>query len=129
MAERERFAHRRGAELVDFEHEGRKWTATVGRFADGRISEIFIDGPKEARSSSWHRRARSSRAWRFKAGVPSKRCATLSPKGAMVRWAPRWHWSPELGHENRTGNRIGGTRQCRRADEDLQVSNPAYQAM
>jgi hypothetical protein len=48
MAERERFAHRRGAELVDFEHAGRRRTITVGRFADGRIAELFIDGPKEA---------------------------------------------------------------------------------
>jgi hypothetical protein len=48
MSERERLPDRRGAELVDFEHEGRKWTVTVGRFADGRIAEVFIDGPKES---------------------------------------------------------------------------------
>ena len=48
MSERERLPDRRGAELVDFEHGGRKWTATFGRFADGRIAELFIDGSKEA---------------------------------------------------------------------------------
>src|SRR3984885_14199376 len=48
MTERERLPDRRGAELVDFEHGGRKWTATFGRFADGRIAELFIDGSKEA---------------------------------------------------------------------------------
>jgi hypothetical protein len=48
MSERKRLADRRGADLVDFEHDGRKWTATVGRFADGRIAEIFIDGSKDA---------------------------------------------------------------------------------
>jgi hypothetical protein len=48
MAERQRLARRRGAELFDFEHAGRRWTVGVGRFADGRIAELFIDGPKEA---------------------------------------------------------------------------------
>jgi hypothetical protein len=48
MTERERLPDRRGAELVDFEHEGRRWTATFGRFANGRIAELFIDGSKEA---------------------------------------------------------------------------------
>ena len=48
MSDRERLPDRRGAELVDFEHEGRKWTVTVGRFADGGIAELFIDGSKEA---------------------------------------------------------------------------------
>jgi hypothetical protein len=45
---RERPPDRREAELVDFDHAGRRWTATVGRFANGRIAELFIDGPKEA---------------------------------------------------------------------------------
>jgi hypothetical protein len=48
MAERERLPDRREAELVDFEHGNRRWTVTVGRFPDGRVAEIFIDGPKEA---------------------------------------------------------------------------------
>jgi hypothetical protein len=48
MSERERLPNRRAAELVDFEHAGRRWTVAFGRFADGRIAELFIDGPKEA---------------------------------------------------------------------------------
>lgn len=48
MAERERLSARREAELVDFEHAGRRWTMAVGRFTDGKIAEVFIDGPKEA---------------------------------------------------------------------------------
>ena len=48
MSDRERLPDRREAELVGFEHGGRRFTATVGRFADGRIVELFIDGPKEA---------------------------------------------------------------------------------
>lgn len=48
MTERQRPPDRRGAELFAFCHGGRNWTATIGRFADGRLAEIFIDGPKEA---------------------------------------------------------------------------------
>lgn len=43
---RERLPNRRIAELVDFQHGGRSWTATIGRFADGRVGEIFLDTPK-----------------------------------------------------------------------------------
>jgi hypothetical protein len=48
MTERERLPDRRGAELASFMHADRTWTATFGRFADGRVGEIFLDGPKEA---------------------------------------------------------------------------------
>ena len=48
MSERERLPNRRAAELVDFEHARRRWTATIGRFADGRIAEIFLDAGKES---------------------------------------------------------------------------------
>jgi ribonucleoside-diphosphate reductase alpha chain len=48
MSERERLPARRCAELVDFVHDGRRWTVTVGRFADGRVGELFVDGPKDA---------------------------------------------------------------------------------
>ena len=46
MSERERLPARRRAELLDFEHGGRRWTVTFGRFADGRVAEIFLDGAK-----------------------------------------------------------------------------------
>jgi hypothetical protein len=46
MSERERLPDRRLAELFDFEHGGRKWTVTVGRFSDGRVAEIFLDAAK-----------------------------------------------------------------------------------
>jgi hypothetical protein len=48
MSERERLPDRRTAELVDFTHAGRRWTASFGRFADGRLAELFIDGRKES---------------------------------------------------------------------------------
>ena len=46
MANRERLPNRRPAEMFDFEHGGRRWTATISRFAYGRIAEIFLDTPK-----------------------------------------------------------------------------------
>jgi hypothetical protein len=45
---RARLPDRRDCELIDFAHGGRKWTACVGRFADGRPAEIFIEGPKDS---------------------------------------------------------------------------------
>ena len=48
MTERERLPDRRAADLVDFEHDHRRWTVSFGRFADGRVAEVFLDGPKES---------------------------------------------------------------------------------
>ena len=45
---REQLPNRRGCELIGFEHGGRKWTACVGRFGDGRPAEVFIEGPKDS---------------------------------------------------------------------------------
>jgi hypothetical protein len=46
MSERERLPNRRAAEMFDFEHNGRPWTLTVGRFGDGRIAEVFLSTNK-----------------------------------------------------------------------------------
>jgi hypothetical protein len=43
MNARARLPNRRPAELFDFEHGGRRWTLT-----DGRLAEIFIEGPKDS---------------------------------------------------------------------------------
>jgi hypothetical protein len=40
---RERLPNRRGSEVFDFEHASFRWTATVSRFSDGRLAEIFLD--------------------------------------------------------------------------------------
>ena len=45
---RDHLSERRGADVVTFEHEGRRWTASFGRFEDGRLAEVFIDAPKES---------------------------------------------------------------------------------
>jgi ribonucleoside-diphosphate reductase alpha chain len=48
MSERERLSDRRNAEVFDFDHGDRRWTATISRFRDGRVAEIFLDGPKDS---------------------------------------------------------------------------------
>jgi hypothetical protein len=48
MPEREHLPDRRAADLVDFEHDRRRWTVTIGRYPDGRIAEIFLDAAKES---------------------------------------------------------------------------------
>jgi hypothetical protein len=39
---RRRLPNRRPQELIDFEHEGRRYTAGISRFEDGRLTEIFM---------------------------------------------------------------------------------------
>jgi len=43
---RQRLANRRAALTFDFEHAGLKYTATVGRFPNGRVSELFLRNHK-----------------------------------------------------------------------------------
>jgi ribonucleoside-diphosphate reductase alpha chain len=43
---RQRLPNRRHALTFDFEHAGLKYTATVGRFPDGRVAEVFIRNHK-----------------------------------------------------------------------------------
>jgi hypothetical protein len=43
---RERLPNRRGHELLEFDHEGIRYTAGVGRFEDGRLAEIFLNTGK-----------------------------------------------------------------------------------
>src|SRR5262245_11697592 len=43
---RERLPNRRLAESFDFEAAGLRYTATVGRFPDGRVGEVFLQNHK-----------------------------------------------------------------------------------
>lgn len=40
---RQRLPNRRNSEIIEFEHENRRYRATVSRFSDGRIAEVFLD--------------------------------------------------------------------------------------
>jgi len=50
-AARERLPNRRLAETFQFELGGLRYTATVGRFADGRIGELFLNNHRSNRSA------------------------------------------------------------------------------
>lgn len=43
---RQRLPNRRHHELLDFEHDGLRYTAGIGRFADGSIAEVFLNTTK-----------------------------------------------------------------------------------
>ncbi len=43
---REYLPDRRGSELFEFKYSGVNYTATVSRFSDGRLAEIFLDHNK-----------------------------------------------------------------------------------
>jgi hypothetical protein len=43
---RERLPNRRPCETFGFEHAGMKYRASIGRYGDGRLSEIFISNNK-----------------------------------------------------------------------------------
>ncbi len=43
---RERLPNRRASETFSFELEGLRFTASVSRFADGRIGELFVNNHK-----------------------------------------------------------------------------------
>ena len=45
QAPREHLPNRRGNFSFSFEHEGHQYRATAGRFADGRLAEIFLQAP------------------------------------------------------------------------------------
>jgi hypothetical protein len=46
MSERERLPSRRGSLRFSIEHDGIRYIATLSKFDDGRIAEIFLDGMK-----------------------------------------------------------------------------------
>jgi ribonucleoside-diphosphate reductase alpha chain len=46
MTERERLPNRRTCESFSFEHAGMKYVASVARYDDGRLAEVFITNHK-----------------------------------------------------------------------------------
>lgn len=46
MTERERLPNRRASETFTFELDGLRFTASVSRFPDGRIGELFVNNHK-----------------------------------------------------------------------------------
>jgi ribonucleoside-diphosphate reductase alpha chain len=46
MSARHRLPNRRAHELIEFGHGGFRYTAGIGRFADGQLAEIFLTAAK-----------------------------------------------------------------------------------
>jgi hypothetical protein len=46
MSDRDRLPNSRPSETFDFEHGGVQYTATIGRFDSGALSEIFLNAGK-----------------------------------------------------------------------------------
>jgi len=53
---RERLPNRRAAETFEVKANGLRYPVTVGRFADGRIAEIFIQNSKPGSTSDCYMR-------------------------------------------------------------------------
>ncbi len=45
-APRRRLPNRRLHSLIEFEHDGHRFTGGIGRFPDGSLAELFINGNK-----------------------------------------------------------------------------------
>lgn len=56
MSKRERLDNRRRSENFTFELDGLKFTATVSRFPDGRVSELFLNNHKAGNQSDTNAR-------------------------------------------------------------------------
>ena len=56
IAAREPLPNRREHELVDFEHGGFKYIGGIGRFADGRLAEVFLNVAKTGTAIENHAR-------------------------------------------------------------------------
>jgi hypothetical protein len=51
ITERKRLPNRRNSETVNLEHNGLRYTISFSRFADGRISEVFVQNHKAGNAS------------------------------------------------------------------------------
>jgi hypothetical protein len=54
MSERERLPNRRGSIRFSVEHNGIRYLATLSKFNDGRIAEIFLDHTKPDSALAMH---------------------------------------------------------------------------
>jgi ribonucleoside-diphosphate reductase alpha chain len=83
---RERLPNRRAAETFEVEVNGLHYTATVGRFADGRIGEIFVQNSKPGSTSDCYvRDASISASLALQYGCPLatlQRALLRDPRGA-----------------------------------------------
>jgi hypothetical protein len=97
---RNRLPNRRRAETFELEVSGLHYTATIGRFADGRLSEIFLQNHKPGSQSDANARdaaVAASLALQFGCPLETLTRALLrdahdrpsTPLGAGWIWSPR----------------------------------------
>jgi hypothetical protein len=79
---RHRLANRRGSETFYFECAGLRYTATISRFPDGRLGEIFIDNGK-ARISG--RRRRQGQRDHLQLSAAARRPPANNPQCTLTR--------------------------------------------
>jgi hypothetical protein len=95
MRERQRLTNRRISETFELEVGGLRYTATVGRYADGTIGEIFLQNHKRGSASDADARdaaVAASLALQFGCPVETLQCALLrdshgrpsTPLGAAI---------------------------------------------
>ena len=80
MTERQSLPNRRASLVFDIELNGLRYTASVSRFPDGRVAEIFLQNHKPGSQSDAKARdsaVAASLARQF--GCPPKRAATRGP--------------------------------------------------
>ncbi|UPJ41948.1 hypothetical protein IVB40_32510 [Bradyrhizobium sp. 40] len=88
---RTRLKDRRAHWLFRFECDGQSYTGGIGRFADGRIAEVFINATKVGTAAETTLRTRqSSRPWPSNTAAPLKQSGTPWQGHAdlLVRWRP-----------------------------------------
>jgi hypothetical protein len=56
MADRQRLPNRRASETFTFELDGLRFTGSVGRIADGRIAELFVNNHKHGNQANTNAR-------------------------------------------------------------------------
>jgi hypothetical protein len=82
MSERRRLPNRRASESFTFEVNGLRFTATLSRFADGRIGELFLNNHKFGNQSDTNAR---DAAIILSFALPARRRHRGHPQGAVPR--------------------------------------------
>jgi len=99
---RERLPNRRAAETFEIEVNGLRYTATVSRFADGRIGELFLTNhkstPTPAIQASRSRSLSSTARIHARSAARSVAIHTVAPP---VRSEPRLISCWGMNHEHR----------------------------
>ena len=109
--------HRRASETFTLRFWNQNFTITIGRFPDGVIGEVFIDGGKSGQDiQSTARDAAVMLSLALQHGTRSRRSGTLSRATAPVRlhrsWGRpsiAWQWFPSglrgVGHDRQRRTR------------------------